>query len=394
MNEKSHLININSQKESGSDIRDMSIECDNIGGINLSQGVCDMGAPKEVVEGAVKAIEGGLNYYTRFDGIDELRTAIAKKLSKYNGIEADAKKNIIVSAGTTGALFCACLALLKPGDEVIIFEPYYSYHVDTILAVGAKPVFVKTYPPDWKFDAGELGAAVGENTRAIIINTPSNPTGKVFSKEELLQIAKVCEKNDLIVFTDEIYEYFVYDGKKHLSPACLPELSERTVSIFGYSKTFSITGWRVGYAVCNEKWAAKIGKLNDLLYVCSPSPLQAGVAAGIEKLPDSYYEKIRKEHEEKRDMLASALKKAGLEPYVPQGAYYMLADASKVKGEKGREKAMNFLKETGIATVPGRAFYFDGGANILRFCFAKDKKVIEEACKRILKFGGNADGEI
>jgi len=367
-----------------SDIRTMSIECEKRGGINLSQGICDLATPKPVLEGAKSAIDAEFNTYTRYDGAQELREAISRKLSRQNGIKADPETEVVVSAGATGAMFCAALALLKPGDEVILFEPYYSYHVLTLNAVGAKPVFVKTNPPDWHFDLSELEAKITSKTKGIIINTPSNPSGKVFGKEELLAIGELCNKHGIIVFTDEIYEYFVYDGKKHISPASLYELAERTVTISGYSKTYSITGWRIGYSACKKEWATKIGHMNDLLYVCAPSPLQLGVAQGINKLPQSFYESISLEYKRKRDLLCSALSDAGLKPHIPPGAYYVLADAGALKGRDSHEKAMGLLEKTGIAAVPGRAFYSGkDGENMLRFCFAKKDDVLKDACERL-----------
>lgn len=371
---------------SQSDIRIMSIECDKMGGINLSQGVCDLDTPAPVIEGAKKAMDAGLNFYTRYDGIPELRQAIAKKLARYNSIEADAEKNIIASAGATGALFCAMTALLSPGDEVVLFEPYYGYHLHTMQAIGLVPVYVRTHPPDWHLDLAAFEKAITPRTRAIIINTPSNPSGKVFSRDELQAIGEVCARHDLLVFTDEIYEYFIYDGSRHVSPGSLPILKDRTVTVSGPSKTYSITGWRIGYCVTTEERAVRIGHVNDLIYVCAPSPLQAGVAAGMDKLPDSFYASISKTYKAKRDKLCATLEKIGLKPHVPTGAYYVLADSSRLPGKDSKEKAMKLLETSGVATVPGRAFYHDkAGENLLRFCFAKTDEVLDEACRRLEK---------
>ncbi len=368
------------------DIRVMSIECEKVGGINLSQGVCDTPTPPAVLAGAKAAMDKGLNHYTRYDGIPELRKAIAQKADKFNHIKADAESEIVVSAGATGALFSAMLALLQSGDEVVLFEPYYGYHLQTILAVGARPRYVRTTPPDWNFELADLERAITPKTKAIILNTPSNPSGKVFTREELNQIADVCEKHDLLVFTDEIYEYFTYDGVEHISPASLPKLRGRTITISGPSKTFSITGWRVGYCICGLEQKERIGNANDLLYVCSPSPLQAGVAAGMESLPASFYESLCKMYKTKRDMLCQTLKTAGLTPYVPKGAYYVLADVSRLPGSGSKEKAMHLLRTAGVATVPGRAFYHDkSGEHLVRFCFAKNDSDLQEACARLRK---------
>jgi len=364
----------------------MSIECDRVKGIDLSQGVCDLGLPLAVKNGAKEALDKGLNQYTRYDGIDELRRSIAKKMKRFNNIQAHPDENIIVSCGATGAFYSACLALLNPGDEVIFFEPYYGYHINTLLAVGAKPVFVRLIPPDWGFDLSDLKKIITNKTKGIMINTPANPSGKVFSQRELEDIADLALQHDLFVFTDEIYEYFIYDGLKHISPGSLPEIKDRTITISGYSKTFSITGWRVGYCVCDEKWAEMIGYINDLIYVCAPAPLQFGVFKGIELLNDRFYSGICREYLSKRDKICRALNSAGLRPYVPKGAYYVLVDASTLPGKTSKDKAMSLLKKTHIASVPGEAFYHDhSGKNILRFCFAKKDDALDEVCKRLTK---------
>ena len=375
-----------SQSISQSEIRNMSIECDRIGGINMSQGVCDLDIPLPVKQGAIEAIEQGENHYTRYDGIESLRKAIDHKMLSYNKIKTDPEKNIIVSSGATGAFYSACLALLNPGDEVIFFEPYYGYHISTLLAVGAVPTYVTLSPPDWTFDMDELEQVVTSKTKGIMICTPANPSGKVFTKDELEKIADLAIKHDLFVFTDEIYEYFLYDGRKHISPASLDSIMERTITISGYSKTFSITGWRVGYAVCHEKWAQMIGYVSDLIYVCSPAPLQKGVAEGINQLLPDYYQWLSNQYQIKRDKLCETLLKVGITPCIPHGAYYVLADVSSLPGKTSKEKAMFILNKVGVATVPGEAFYASKkGENLVRFCFAKSNAILEQACEQLLK---------
>ncbi|HKS26849.1 MAG TPA: pyridoxal phosphate-dependent aminotransferase [Pyrinomonadaceae bacterium] len=367
-----------------SEIRQMSIECERMGGINLSQGVCDTEVPLAVRRGAQAAMDKGVNSYTRFDGLAELREAIAAKLRSYNRIIADPETEIVVSAGSTGAFYCACLALLNPGDEVILFEPYYGYHVNTLLAVEAVPAYVPMEPPDWTFTPADLERAVTSKTRGIMINTPVNPSGKVFTREELEWIADFALRHDLIVFTDEIYEYILYDGLEHISPAVIPGLAERTVTISGFSKTFSITGWRIGYSVSNPEWSNMIGCMNDLIYVCAPAPLQLGVAEGLEALGPEFYKDLAAEYLGKRNLICGALEQVGLAPSIPQGAYYVLADASRLPGKTSKEKAMHLLKQTGVATVPGEAFFHDDkGNNFLRFCYAKTDAELEEACRRL-----------
>jgi aminotransferase len=369
-----------------SDIRAMSIECARVGGINLSQGVCDTPVPPVVLQGAADAVMQGVNTYTHHSGLRELRQALADKQRKFTGMEFDPECEIVVSAGSTGALYCTVQALLERGDEVLIFEPFYGYHVSTLRASDAVPVFVPLEPPEWSFTIDALETAVTSKTKAILINTPANPCGKVFSIEELEQLASFAIRHDLFVFTDEMYEHFVFDGRRHVSMATLSGMRERTITISGLSKTFSITGWRIGYAMGDARWMAAIGYFNDLYYVCAPSPLQAGVTAGLRTLEESYYQGLSKEYEVKRDLFCKALAKAGFDPYVPQGAYYVLAGTAHLPGATSREKALYILHQTGVASVPGAAFYHDGGGeNLVRFCFAKQLHILDEACDNLVR---------
>lgn len=369
-----------------SEIRAMTQACVGVKGLNMAQGVCDTPAPRVVLDGAQQAIDQGYNLYTRFDGLPELREAIARKLADHNSLQADPERHITVSAGATGAFHCACAALLDPGDEVILFEPYYQYHISALLAVEAVPVFVRMQAPAWTFALAQLEQAVTPKTKAIIVNSPGNPTGRVFAREELTAVADFACRHDLFVFTDEIYEYFLYDGRTHLSIASLPHMAERTVTVGGYSKTFSVTGWRIGYSVAVEPWSQAIGAMNDLLYVCAPAPLQMGVARGINELPDSFYQDLAEAYQRKRDRFCTALAETGLTPSIPQGAYYVLADVSKLPGRNGKSRAMYLLKKTGVAGVPGEAF-FSGheGANFIRFSCAKSDSSLDEACRRLRK---------
>src|SRR6266700_2412471 len=333
-----------------SEIRAMSVACENVKGINLAQGVCDTEVPEEVREGARHAIDHGINSYTRAEGLSPIRQAIAQKMRSFNGVECDPETEVVVNSGSTAAFYCACLALLNPGDEVILFEPYYGYHL---------------------------------NTLAILINSPANPSGKVFSQEELEWIAGFAKRHNLFVFTDEIYEYFVYEGR-HISMATLPGMRERTITMSGYSKTFSITGWRVGYTVCDRKWAQGISYFHDLIYVCAPAPLQIGVAEGISKLPKSFYDPISQEYVQKRDLLCNTLTEIGLTPSLPKGAYYVLADASMLPGKTSRDKALYLLDQTSVATVAGSAFYHGSdGDNLIRFCYAKTDAELQGAGRRL-----------
>lgn len=366
-----------------SEIRIMSVECDKVRGINLAQGICDTEVPEPVQRGAIEAVRSRQNSYTRLDGVAQLRRAISHKMRDYNHVEADPEREIVVTAGSTGAFYSTCMALLDPGDEVIVFEPYYGYHVNTLLALDVVPVYVTMHPPRWIFSREQFERSITPKTRAVIVNSPANPSGKVFSREELEFIADLAVRHDLFVITDEIYEYFLYDDNEHISPASLPGMAERTITISGFSKTYSITGWRIGYAVCDQRWAHSIGYFHDLAYICAPSPFQHGVRAGLEELSSDFYEKLADEYRAKRDLLCTTLEQIGLSPSWPQGSYYVLADASPLPGCNSKEKAMYLLAQAGVASVPGEAFFSGGGKNLLRFCFAKTDSDLEEACRRL-----------
>ncbi|MHB8301670.1 MAG: pyridoxal phosphate-dependent aminotransferase [Acidobacteriaceae bacterium] len=367
-----------------SEIRAMSVECDRIQGINLAQGVCDTELPSPVVDAAIAAIHDGKNIYTRLDGVQPLRAAIARKLAHYNRLACHPDTGILVTSGATGAFFAACMALFNPGDEVLLFEPFYGYHRNTLLSMRLTPVTVLLDAPGWALDAGRLKKAITPRTRALVINTPCNPSGKVFGRSELESIAALAEEHDLFVITDEIYEYFLCDDAEHISIASLPGMAERTITISGFSKTFSVTGWRLGYLAADPRWIPSIGYFHDLTYVCAPAPLQYGAAAGLLELSDAFYRDLAVEYQQKRDRLVDALTAAGLTPSIPGGAYYVLADASRVPGPTAREKARHLLAQCGVAAVAGSAFFTQGrGENLLRFCYAKRPAPLAEACQRL-----------
>ncbi len=367
-----------------SEIRAMTTECDRIGGINLAQGVCDTPVPAPVEAEALAAIHAGHNIYTRLDGIARLRNAIAAKQQRDYGLRYDPETEVLVASGATAGLHAAAMALLNPGDEVLLFEPFYGYHVATLKSMRVKPVLVPLAEPDWALDTDALHAAITPRTRALILNTPANPSGKVFSRAELEAVAEVARTHDLFVFTDEIYEYFVYDGEKHIAPATLEGMRERTIVMSGFSKTFSVTGWRLGYVTADARWMAALGYFHDLTYVCAPAPLQHGAAAGLEQLPPSFYTQIAADHQSKRERILAALRDAGMEPSIPAGAYYVLASASRLPGKTAAEKARHLLAATGVASVAGSAFFRHGrGENLLRFCFAKKDHDLDEACVRL-----------
>lgn len=372
-----------------SDIRRMSRECERVGGINLGQGICDLPTIPELVEGACDAIRTSKATYTKFEGLDILRERIARKLAHYNNLKADPATEIVVTVGSSGGFTTAAMATLNPGDEAILFEPYYGYHLNTLRVLGIETKLIPLRAPDWSIDFDLLRAAITPKTKAIVVCTPSNPSGKMFSREELEHIGALCREFGIWAFTDEIYEYIVYDQRKHISMASIDSCRDVTITLGGFSKTFSITGWRIGYVVARPEVAGPIGLANDLLAICAPTPLQWGVARALE-IGDEYYVKMAADYEKKRDILASALSDAGFEPSLPQGSYYMLASIPEGIRDSA-EAARLLLEEARVASVPGTAFFeSETGKKMLRFCFAKDFESLEEACKRIRAFRGAA----
>ncbi|MGD0348173.1 MAG: aminotransferase class I/II-fold pyridoxal phosphate-dependent enzyme [Terracidiphilus sp.] len=369
-----------------SEIRAMTTECDRMGGINLAQGVCDTPVPAVVEAAAAQAMRDGQNIYTRCDGIARLREAIAAKQLRDYGLGYDFDREVMVASGATAGLHAAAMALLNPGDEVLVFEPFYGYHVNTLKSLRVKPVLVALAEPDFQLDADAMRAAVTPQTRAVLVNTPANPSGKIFSQSELEEVAELCRQHDLFLITDEIYEYFVYDGARHICPAALPGMRERTIVISGFSKTFSITGWRIGYATADVRWMPVMAHFHDLTYVCAPAPLQVGAAAGLEQLPPSFYTELAADYQAKRGKMVAALEDAGMKPTVPAGAYYIMANVERLPGKTAAEKARYLLGATGVAAVAGSAFFRPGrGENLLRFCFAKQDADLDEACARLRK---------
>ena len=366
-----------------SEIRSITRACNALRGINMAQGVCDLEVPRVVIDGAKLAMDVGVNIYTPTEGLPVLRQAIASKMKRFYDVSVDANQ-VLVSDGATGAFYTACMALLNPGDEVILFEPYYGYHRSTLLSLGAVPKFVRLEAPQWKLDTNALQAIVTSKTRAMVICNPANPSGKVFTKEELETIGEFAQEHDLIVFADEMYEHFLYEGAVHIPAMSIESLKDRCVTLSGFSKVFSITGWRLGYAIAPVEVIEAMAQFNDLIYVCAAAPLQMGAAEGLEKLGDDYYRELSSVHQMKRDFFCDALRDAGLNPSVPMGAYYVMTDISSISGQDDFEKVMTILEKTGVAAVPGRAFYHDdGGKNMARFCYSKPLEVLEDAAKRI-----------
>jgi aspartate/methionine/tyrosine aminotransferase len=365
-------------------IREMTRVSNQHGAINLAQGFPDFPMPEPMKDAACAAIHGDINQYAITWGTPALRLAIAEKYRRWYDMEVDPDREITVCCGATEAMAAVFLALIDPGDEVIIFEPFYeNYGPDAILA-GAKPVFVPLEGLDWKLDADKLRAAFSDKTRAIVVNTPHNPTGRVFTREEITLIAELCQKHDVIAITDEIYEHIRYAGGHHVL-ATWPGMRERTVTISGLSKTFSCTGWRLGYAIAPFEMSSPIRKVHDFLTVGAPAPLQTAGAIGMAFGPE-YYNEMAREYRERRDTMVAALDEAGFKFCAPEGAYYILADSTGISDLRGVEFAMWLAKEVGVATVPGTSFYHDPklGETVTRFAFCKKKETLDRAAERLV----------
>jgi aspartate/methionine/tyrosine aminotransferase len=368
-------------------IREMTRICLKHQGVNLAQGFPDFPAPAEIKEAALRAIQADLNQYAITWGTPNLRQAIAEKFAWYNGVSIDPEREITVCCGSTEAMISSLMAIVNPGEEVVVFEPFYeNYGPDTILC-DAKPRFLTLREPDWHFDENELAQAFNNKTKAIIINTPNNPTGKVFSREELQFIADLCLKWGVIAVTDEIYEHILYDGAKHISIASLPGMRDHTITINSISKTYSLTGWRVGWAIAPASLTASIRKVHDFLTVGAPHPLQEAAATAL-RINRNYYQTLAREYEERRDFLARALGEAGFRIYHPYGAYYIMTDLKHFGFSDDVAFAFYLVEKFGIATVPGSSFYSRSslGATKVRFCFPKKRETLEQAAEKLRNF--------
>ncbi len=364
-------------------IREMTRICDAAGGYNLSQGFPDFPAEEEIKKAAAAAIMQDFNQYPVTFGEPELREAIAAKAGRYNKIKADPETGITVTCGATEAMIASLKAIINPGDEVVVFEPFYeNYGPDAILS-GATPHYVTLYAPDWSYNPAELAAAFNSKTKAIIINTPNNPTGKVFSRAELAEIAALCRKWDCLAITDEIYEHIIYDGTEHISIAALEGMADRSITINSVSKTYSVTGWRVGWAIAAPAITSRIRKVHDFLTVGAPTPLQHAAVFAL-NLPDTYYQKLQAKYAASRDRLFTMLTKAGFKPFLPQGAYYIIAESDELMKKMKVKNDFDFSREliarTKVATVPGTSFYADKskGKNQVRFCFCKKEETMQK----------------
>lgn len=377
-------------------IREMTRLSNEAGAVNLSQGIPDFDTPAAVLEAAIAAIRTGDNQYQFSFGVPAFREAIARKTIAYNHIPTNPDTQVTVTCGVSEATYCAVLALTDPGDEVIILQPWYENYVPDCLMAGVTPRFVPLREPDYTFDPDELRAAFTNRTRLVFFNTPHNPTGRVFTREELGVIATLCQEYDVIALTDEIYEYILFDGHEHISIGSLPGMENRTVTVTGLGKTYGVTGWRVGWAIACPELTAKIRKAHDYLTICAPGPFQAGGVAAL-NLSQDYYTAMREDYSNRRTILLAGLNQAGLTYEVPEGAYYVMADFKHINwNQKKYAKAVWNLdrvfseylaREIGVAVVPASSFYTDSaeGHTRVRFNFAKRPDTLEKAAKLLLK---------
>jgi len=367
-------------------IREMTRLALKYNAVNLSQGFPDFPAPAEIKRAAQDAIAADINQYAITWGAKSLRDAIAEKFASTGGFAIDPEREITVCCGSTEAMMSAMMAIINPGDEVVVFEPFYeNYGPDAILS-GASPRFVKLHPPDWNFDPDELAAAFTPDTKAIILNTPNNPTGKVFTRAELEMIRDLCARSNAYAITDEIYEHMLYDGATHISMATLEGMRDRTITINALSKTYSVTGWRVGWAIASPEVSSAIRKVHDFLTVGAAAPLQEAGAMAL-KSPASYYENLAKEYLARRDRLLGILTASGFHCFKPHGAYYIMTDISAFGFPDDVAFAKYLVKDIGVASVPGSSFYrnpADGRAHV-RFTFCKTEKTFQAAAERLAK---------
>ena len=368
-------------------IREMTRVCMKHQGVNLAQGFPDFPAPAEIKEAAIEAIHADLNQYAITWGTVRLREAIADKFAWYNGVTIDPEKEITVCCGSTESMIASLMAIVNPGEEVIVFEPFYeNYGPDTILC-GSQPRFVTLHEPDWHFDEDDLARTFNNKTKAIVMNTPNNPTGKVFSREELQCIADLCMKWGVVAVTDEIYEHILFDGATHLSMASIPGMRDRTITINSISKTYSLTGWRVGWAIASPPLTASIRKVHDFLTVGAPHPLQEAAAVAL-RIDQSYYTTLADNYRERRDFLSAALDEVGFRAYLPRGAYYIMTDVGHLGISDDVAFARDLVEKCGVATVPGSSFYShpSRGVTKIRFCFPKRMETLEKAAEKLRTF--------
>ncbi len=374
-----------------SDIRAVTFAVNAARGINLGQGICDLPTPDAVKAGAKAAIDGDRSIYTSYAGIEKLRAGIAEKARSFNRLPVADDDEVVVSVGSTGAFVAACLTLFEPGDECLVFEPFYGYHTGLLDLFGVRRVTAKLHAPDWRIDFDEVEALITERTKAVLVCTPSNPCGKVWSRDELERMLAILERHDLWAITDEIYEYMTYGGREHVSLGSLPGAYPRTVTLSGFSKTYNMTGWRLGYAVGPASVAERMGLINDLVFICAPSPLQHGVAEAFAMDRAAYFAEMRAAYAAKRTLMCETLERCGFTFTWPEGAYYVLANFEALARQRDgfeddRAACDTLIREAGVAAVPGNSFFADAGDGrfFLRFCYAKRMPVLEEACRHLL----------
>ena len=371
-------------------IREMTREALKYNAVNLSQGFPDFAAPEDIKRKAMEAIANDVNQYAITWGSKDFRDAIARKTKWYLGLDVDPETEITVTCGSTEGMIAAMMATVDPGDEVIVFEPYYENYAPDAILSDARPRYVPLRAPDWSFDRDELRAAFNNKTKAIIICNPNNPTGKVFTRDELEYIAGLCREFDALCFTDEIYEHILYprDGAEigHISMAQLEGMRERTVVVNSMSKTYSVTGWRVGYCIAPPEVTSGIRKVHDFLTVGAAAPLQAAGAYAL-SLPREYYDGLEGEYRARRDLLLPVLEVAGFRAFVPDGAYYVMTDISAFGFPNDVEFTKHLIREVGVACVPGSSFYSssDKGQQQVRFCFCKKDETLNRAAERLEK---------
>ena len=385
------MLSAKAEQFTESVIREMTRLALQYGAVNLSQGFPDFPAPAEIKRAAQEAISADINQYAITWGAKSLRDAIAENFARTQGVTVDPEREITVCCGATEAMMSSMMAIINPGDEVVVFEPFYeNYGPDAILS-GATPRYVKLQPPDWTFDPDELATAFGPATKAIILNTPNNPTGKVFERAELERIRDLCVQWNAFAITDEIYEHMLYDGAKHISLATLDGMRERAITINALSKTYSVTGWRVGWAIAAPEVTAAIRKVHDFLTVGAAAPLQEAGAVAL-RSPDIYYQTLAREYAARRDRMLGLLTGAGFRCFKPRGAYYIMTDISAFGFPDDMAFAKYLVKEIGVAAVPGSSFYRNpaDGRTHLRFTFCKKESTFQAAAARLAKLKGSA----
>ncbi len=370
-------------------IRKMTRVCQQYQGINLAQGFPEKDPPEAVVQEVLRAIQQGNNQYSITWGLPALREAVAGKFARFAALSADPETEVTITCGSSEAIVASLMALVNPGERVIVFEPFYENYLPGLILCGGIPEFVRLRDPDWSLDPDDLKRAFSKRPKALLLNTPCNPSGKVFSRDEMELIARFCREYGTYVITDEIYEHILYDGLEHVHMAGLPGMWERTVTISGISKSYSATGWRVGYVIAHHDLMAAIRKCHDYMVVCAPSPFQIGAVVAM-GLPDSYYQELRQFYRERRDFLLRVFDELSVPVFRPAGAYYMMIRIDELGRGNDEAFAMALVQQAGLAVVPGSSFYHcpEDGRDKVRFCFAKKSETLNQVKERMSRFLG------